>query len=529
MDRESEEETALLTIEKPKLELDLKINLKQVDLNARLDKQREVHEFIRVNEDNFEKMEKSFADALSFILINYSFEKKHMKDFLEMSTQYDFVKTLCNLLEKSLPTLDKILASSSNDTNKSNLLPIFITYTIVSIIKSFSTQSNKFRVIFKDLNGIELLFRMIDNELLLAQTTREKCVENTENNFPYRRLIRCCLGTLMNFCRDTGKFVTRGEARVKCIESLINCSSKLTNEDDLRLLCSILLAFIVNFKDSLRYEIKCVIPELVNVIAKIVDTLKNKKFNRIKVHLGDEDRDEAEISFCNISSLNLNLVSVLKALYRLAMVDGYKYFIYFEHKMCEYLRVIIHNGNNVELEHALTLLYQLCFELRICKDVYGDKDFYEKIIELQQNQHLNLINIANGLIWLLKNKNGENENEYSLRTESASTKQSETLKFSSDKHIMISHSIQSRDICLNLKEELEKMKYKVWLKNQYVNDMKMITEAIQNSMCVIICLTEVYKECPNSRAEAEYVFELNKPIIPLVFKNNFESSGWLGK
>ena len=313
MDRETEEEAAL-TIEKPKLELDLKINLKQVDLNARLDKQREVHEFIRVNEDNFDKMEKSFADALSFILINYSFEKKHMKDFLEMSTQYDFVKTLCNLLEKSLPTLDKILASS-NDTikaNKANLLPIFITYTIASIIKSFSTQSNKFRVTFKDLNGIELLFRMIDNESLIAQTTKEKCGEDSENSFPYRRLIRCCLGTLMNFCRDNGNFVTRGEARGKCIESLINCSSKLNNEDDLRLLCSILLAFIVNFKDSLRYEIKCVIPELVNVISKIVDTLKNKKVNRIKVHLGDEDRDETEISFCNISSLNLNLRSAVQ-------------------------------------------------------------------------------------------------------------------------------------------------------------------------------------------------------------------------
>jgi len=198
MDEETTAEEAS-TSETNKPELDLKINLKQVELSARLAKQKEVHEFIRANESHFDTMEKSFADALSFILINYSLEKSRMREFLDLSTQYDFTRTLCSLLERSIPILNKTLESAAcEQISQKSLLPIFITYTLTSIIKSFSSNSIKFRLVFKELKGVDLLFRVIDDELLIENSSREISVEDLEI-FPYRRIIRCCLGTLITF------------------------------------------------------------------------------------------------------------------------------------------------------------------------------------------------------------------------------------------------------------------------------------------------------------------------------------------
>ena len=36
------------------------------------------------------------------------------------------------------------------------------------------------------------------------------------------------------------------------------------------------------------------------------------------------------------------------------------------------------------------------------------------------------------------------------------------------------------------------------------------------------------KQSPNCRAEAEYAFNLRKPIIPLILQKNYMPDGWLG-
>jgi len=255
-----------------------------------------------------------------------------------------------------------------------------------------------------------------------------------------------------------------------------------------------------------------------------VALLKNKKVKRTRVHLSEESRDEIEISFFNFSSLNLNLLDMLKALYRMALVDAYKSLIYFDFKMCDHLRTVICFGNKVEVEHSLTLLYQLCFEFKIAKDVHDDKELHQKIVEFQHNQHQNLVNIANGMLWLVERKVNHDLETEPITNDDTAAKQNES---ESEKQIIISHCNQSRDLCLDIKRELENMKYKVWLNEDA--SLNKLTEALQSAMCVLICMTEKYKQSPYCRAEAEYAFEMNKPLIPLLINNDFQPSGWLGK
>ena len=52
-----------------------------------------------------------------------------------------------------------------------------------------------------------------------------------------------------------------------------------------------------------------------------------------------------------------------------------------------------------------------------------------------------------------------------------------------------------------------------------------MANAVENSYCVLVCMSEKYKMSPNCRLEAEYSVQLNKPIIPLILQNNYKPDG----
>lgn len=61
------------------------------------------------------------------------------------------------------------------------------------------------------------------------------------------------------------------------------------------------------------------------------------------------------------------------------------------------------------------------------------------------------------------------------------------------------------------------------------SSMNAMAKAVENSFCVLICVTEFYRQSLYCQAEAEYAFKLNKPIIPLILESGKENvSGWLG-
>ena len=98
-------------------------------------------------------------------------------------------------------------------------------------------------------------------------------------------------------------------------------------------------------------------------------------------------------------------------------------------------------------------------------------------------------------------------------------------------HVMISYNTASRDLCLKIKADIEAAGHKVWID---VNDihgssLNSMAEAVENSYCVLICVTEKYRQSINCQAEAQYAFRINKPIVPLIMQSGYEKvKGWLG-
>lgn len=103
------------------------------------------------------------------------------------------------------------------------------------------------------------------------------------------------------------------------------------------------------------------------------------------------------------------------------------------------------------------------------------------------------------------------------------------VKKTVEKHVMISYNRESRDICLSIKNELEKSGYEVWIDVEDIrgSSLESMATAIEESQCVLMGMTEKYKLSSNCRLEAEYAVQLNKPIIPLILQKDYKPDGWL--
>ena len=110
-------------------------------------------------------------------------------------------------------------------------------------------------------------------------------------------------------------------------------------------------------------------------------------------------------------------------------------------------------GNDIEIEYALKLLYQLSFDERISTEILDDEKLLENLKNLKDNTNssINVQKQCEGILWLLKKK----------KTNNKATPE----KLSTIKQIMISYNRESRDIILKIKNELDKLNlgFKIWI------------------------------------------------------------------
>jgi hypothetical protein len=72
--------------------------------------------------------------------------------------------------------------------------------------------------------------------------------------------------------------------------------------------------------------------------------------------------------------------------------------------------------------------------------------------------------------------------------------------------VMISYQWDSKDMCLRIKESLKAHGYKVWIDVEQmhgdINDR--MAEGVQNSRCVLLCVTRKYKDSKNCRMVRQF-------------------------
>lgn len=194
--------------------------------------------------------------------------------------------------------------------------------------------------------------------------------------------------------------------------------------------------------------------------------------------------------------------------------DFLKVDLYFKNEMNSHLRVIIFNGNDIERQYALVILWQLCFQITISKSLIKDTEFYRFIKKLSNEKHYekNISKYAGGLTWLLDNQSSEASKAPDLKSH----------------QLFISYNRNNSKFCLKLKSELEKLNLKVCidLEERNSSSLERFQKSVVNSDYVVIICNQKYKLSTFARAEAEYAYQLKIPIIPVVTQNGYKPDGW---
>ena len=198
-----------------------------------------------------------------------------------------------------------------------------------------------------------------------------------------------------------------------------------------------------------------------------------------------------------------------------------------------HLKTFIYKGNEIEKENAVKLMYQLCFDEIIAKDVGQDEqmlNFLNEIIKDESYKRNQLKRYCNGVLFMINTRGRENPvSDTHVSAPEIKTEASQPVETA--KHIMISYNRESRDLCLKIKSELEKLNYVVWIDVEDIrgSSLESMANAIEESKCVLMGMTEQYKLSSNCRLEAEYAVQLNKPIIPLILQKNYKPDGWYAR
>ncbi|XP_046350495.2 uncharacterized protein LOC124131329 [Haliotis rufescens] len=190
------------------------------------------------------------------------------------------------------------------------------------------------------------------------------------------------------------------------------------------------------------------------------------------------------------------------------------------------LMTVMQEGSDDEREKAVQCVWELAFDKenqRIFVENAELMAILRKMNESQNNKKLS--KVSGGALWAITQE--EKRGNKKLKKKDA-VKKGEIVQDAG--HVMISYQWADQKMLIKVKEFLKKHNFKVWMDidNMEGSTLQAMAEAVQNASVVLVCMSERYKLSQNCRSEAEYAFDLRKPIIPLVLQRGYKPDGWLG-
>jgi hypothetical protein len=406
---------------------------------------------------------------------------------VETSLKYSFIDSLINLIS----ILKDVLISSinSNALINRNTQTLFMA---LIIIRTYTQISRLFCYEFTKKKGIHVLFSYLNDDLLLNEYMKISC-EPAEKEYVFvNGIIRSIIQTLINlqnvYNQETKEFWS------DCVPVLIKfLKTKYISDNKIGLYLA-----ISNICDSdLGILLDEIIHENATLISYCAEVIsKNEFVERISVNLGEDDQKQEGCIITSAES-EWNLLNLLNALFNLSKInDRIKERIYYDSDLKSSLKSMIKNGNLYEKKHSLRLLTELISNKNILDNVKLDQELWMALSDPNEST----VNTETVLEVIDDSSNDEISND--------------------KKQIMISFNRKNRETCLLIKSELKK-DYSVWIESENLSDS--FKKAIQNSFCVIICLTEDYKNDARCRAQAEFAYQLSKPIIFVLLENALSS------
>ncbi len=460
----------------------------------------------------------------------------YLKSFLHHSLEINdtFISLLVNLLTNLKDNLDQIYTFSNDDALTS--IGRHICTQVFYEINMISFESKKFITKFHEHQGLKVLFACLNNKNLVDNYV-QFYASGSPNLQICDSILRRNIGTLVCLAKGFGSFKHEWK-ECNAVKSLLAYLDKTKHIYDNRIYTTMAIALVSadDEIDSIPEVLLC-LPDIIDMVRDCAKSIQsNENLKRTEIEIDDLETGDAvtgESCFVTVGDTDWALTNLLSALYHMTVNDTIKKDIYYKYGVNGHLRSIIYAGNFTEKEFALNALWQLCFNAEIAQDVRQDEELYGFVKELAgRSEEANVCKKASGIVWLVEKKVNDGVcSGAGGQVTFKETVEKYILPSTVSQHIMISYNRQSREMCLQIKAELERSKFKVWIDVEDISgsSLESMANAIENSFCILVCMTEKYKQSPNCRAEGEYAFQLNRPIIPLIMQKNYKPDGWLGK
>ena len=385
-----------------------------------------------------------------------------------------------------------------------------------------TASSRKFCMKFCEIGGARPMIKLLANEKFVDDPANESCVHlillnvtllASESDF-HKKIWQelGAINTLLKLGRKNNKFKRPAYSSVLKIAN----DSEISEIHEIFEIATIFINSMTKAAEEMLAAGESVKRDQKEFNADPGNKNKSKLFD--VYHVIDED------------DVRYPVTSVMNTIYKLSVNDKIKYDLYVKLNAKDPLRVFIFHGSDIEKRYALKLLTQLCFDPQVQEEVHKDAELM-KLIENNTNEQSEsyLSKTFKQILWFfnLKKVNEDNEEKISRRK----SVQQAHVGEKEQKQIMISYNSASRDLCLKIKGELEKIGFKVWIDVDDIHgsSLESMANAIETSDVVLMCVTEKYRQSNNCQAEAQYAFKLEKPIIPIIMQENYgKVGGWLG-
>ena len=206
--------------------------------------------------------------------------------------------------------------------------------------------------------------------------------------------------------------------------------------------------------------------------------------------------------------------------------------------------VLTQPKDQTELENVTELLWTFSFD-EDSKHLFSGaaelvpnlKKIYLSCQEYPEDKNPKVKKNIEGFLWNLEGKrphsaekNKSKKKERERRSRSISSSKTIPTSLSSNSYVMISYDWGKKDLVLAFNQSIKATGLSTWIDVEQMSGSTLdaMAVAVEGAAVVLICVSERYKESPNCRAEAEYAFQLGKPIIPVRMQAAFKADGWLG-
>ena len=97
-------------------------------------------------------------------------------------------------------------------------------------------------------------------------------------------------------------------------------------------------------------------------------------------------------------------------------------------------------------------------------------------------------------------------------------------------HVMLSYNWDHQTVIKRINTALQSRCYNVWIDIEKMqgSTVEAMSSAVEGAAVMCYGISQAYKESTNCRMEAQYAFQQQKDMVPLMMEDGYRAKGWLG-